>query len=153
MVGHRVGVLNLFHHIVLFSWLMNQVALGAPTAKPGCDSHCGNVNIPYPFGIGPGCFLDHWFEIICQNSTNGPKPLLNHTKLEVMEISVEGTLEVRHPITFFNCSNDTESGQNSNSNLEGSPFVFSQNNKFAAVGRGSIAFLSACQAFFFNWIC
>ncbi|KAF3445045.1 hypothetical protein FNV43_RR14738 [Rhamnella rubrinervis] len=144
MVGHRVVVLNLFHHIVLFSWFMNQVASEAPTAKPGCESLCGNVSISYPFGIGPGCFLDHWFEITCQNSTNGPKPLLNHANLEVTEISVEGTLEVRHPITFFNCSNKTESGQNSD--LEGSPFLFSQNNKFAAVGCGAIALMNSAEA-------
>ncbi|KAF3444147.1 hypothetical protein FNV43_RR13837 [Rhamnella rubrinervis] len=142
----ELGKSLVLFHLVLFSWLIAQVAsvLVAPIAKPGCDSRCGNVSIPYPFGTGDGCFVDDWFEIICDNSTTIPKPFMNSTKLEVMEISVEGTLRVRNPITFFNCS-DKETGRQS-ANLERSPFFFSQNNRFAAVGCGSIALMNSGSA-------
>ena len=33
----------------------NQTIL--PQALPGCLDHCGNLTIPYPFGIGDGCYL------------------------------------------------------------------------------------------------
>ncbi|XP_047092969.1 putative wall-associated receptor kinase-like 16 [Lolium rigidum] len=38
-----------------------------PTAKEGCQSSCGGVDIPYPFGIGANCFRPG-FEILCDNS-------------------------------------------------------------------------------------
>nr|XP_048322181.1 wall-associated receptor kinase-like 1 [Ziziphus jujuba var. spinosa] len=115
-------------------------------SQNGCPSHCGNVSIPFPFGIKPGCFLDEWFEIICQNENSSntvPKPILNRTKLEVIEISVEGTLQVRNPITFWNCS---DKKMRESTNLEGSPFKYSQNNIFAAAGCGAIVLMYSGEA-------
>lgn len=123
--------------VVLLSWLtMSEAASGGtPTAKSGCQAQCGNVTIPYPFGIGAGCFVDKWFEIICkrENAT----PFLSRTKLEVIDISLQGTVRVRHPITFWNCSKETKQSPN----LEGSPFVFSQKNMFTAVGCGAFGLI------------
>ncbi|CAL5036636.1 unnamed protein product [Urochloa decumbens] len=40
-------------------------------ALPNCQDKCGNISIPYPFGIGRGCFLDtdgrSPFEVRCNN--------------------------------------------------------------------------------------
>jgi hypothetical protein len=31
-----------------------------------------------PFGMGDGCYLDPWFEVVCNNdSLSPPKPVLN----------------------------------------------------------------------------
>ncbi|PON56428.1 Wall-associated receptor kinase [Parasponia andersonii] len=78
--------------ILLFSWL---VVSGAQTiAKQNCPAQCGNVTIPYPFGIGTGCFLDEWFEVVCASGTT---PSLNGTNgLVVTEINMDGTLLVRN---------------------------------------------------------
>ncbi|MCL7034679.1 hypothetical protein MKW94_005016, partial [Papaver nudicaule] len=59
-------------------------------SKPNCPNHCRNVSIPYPFGIGAGCFLDKWFEISCVKS------LLNSTKPELYRHSFNGKKKRGH---------------------------------------------------------
>ncbi|XP_050384487.1 wall-associated receptor kinase-like 1 [Argentina anserina] len=137
---------QLLFHITLLVWSMSStevlvVASEAPIAKPYCPSHCGSIEIPYPFGIGAGCHIkDNWFQVLCDNSTGSPRPLLNGTNLEVLEISVDGTLKVRNPIAFSNCS-DKQTRQAVN--LERSPFMFSQENIFTAVGCGVMATITS----------
>lgn len=56
-------------------------------SKPGCQDRCGGVNIPFPFGIGVGCFLNDWYEIECKTiSPNATKPLLSKFNIEVMGV-------------------------------------------------------------------
>ncbi|KAF5953595.1 hypothetical protein HYC85_006451 [Camellia sinensis] len=58
-------------------------------AKPGCQSQCGNLTVPYPFGIGigSGCSIDPVFDINCNTSFNPPKPFLETGNLEVISLS------------------------------------------------------------------
>ncbi|KAG7995485.1 hypothetical protein I3843_01G112300 [Carya illinoinensis] len=106
-----------------------------------CQADCGNnVIIPYPFGIGAGCYVDHWFEVVCisnntdssSSSSSGsgpPKPFLKRFNLEVLDIQLEeATVRVQYPI-FSKCDNFTSTGNHSE--LVESPFVFSdRTNKF-----------------------
>ncbi|KAE8792278.1 Wall-associated receptor kinase 4 [Hordeum vulgare] len=47
-------------------------------AKPGCQARCGDIDVPYPFGIGAGCFRPG-FEIACINM----KPFLSDATISV----------------------------------------------------------------------
>lgn len=114
-------------------------------AKPGCKSLCGNVSIPYPFGMGsPSCFIGESFEISCRNSTTPFLRLTNDQELEVIRIDLErsSTITVKNPITFWN--NGTMRQSQEAANLTGSPFVFSQKlNRFTAVSCGVLALMKS----------
>ncbi|ONI17825.1 hypothetical protein PRUPE_3G181100 [Prunus persica] len=119
-----------------------------PKAKPGCKEKCGGVLIPYPFGIGgTDCYLDDWFEIECSNQSS--KPFLKRAQLEVLNISIGGTLEamlgtleVNSPVTFF-CNGN---GSSKMANLTDSPFVYSQDkNRFTAVSCGFLATMESAD--------
>ncbi|KAL6137141.1 hypothetical protein ACLB2K_062436 [Fragaria x ananassa] len=93
-----------------------------PTAKPNCQEFCGDVSIPYPFGIGPDkdCYFNNWYQIDCNEFTKY-KPVLKLTGLEVLRISIDGTLRVNNPVTFFGLK---EKESLLVPNLNGSPFVY-----------------------------
>ena len=46
--------------------------LSYPSALPNCQNNCGGVEIPYPFGMNQGCYLDESFSITCDNLTSQP---------------------------------------------------------------------------------
>ncbi|KAM0916533.1 hypothetical protein ACQ4PT_010091 [Festuca glaucescens] len=46
-----------------------------PITLAGCPEKCGDISIPYPFGMKPGCFRDG-FEVICNYSFNPPRAFL-----------------------------------------------------------------------------
>ncbi|KAL6844081.1 hypothetical protein ACP4OV_025754 [Aristida adscensionis] len=75
--------------------LLATPALAAgPTALPGCPESCGDVRVPYPFGVGPGCFVGG-FNLTCDETQNPPRLLLGDG-VEVLAISVpDGTVRVR----------------------------------------------------------
>ena len=78
MIALLLGLLQL-------RWLI--VSSEVPCiAKPHCDHLCGNVEIPYPFGIGANCSYNASYEINCNHSFHPPKPFLHQFNLEVMDI-------------------------------------------------------------------
>jgi len=108
---------------------------------------CGNLrNIPYPFGIGAGCYLDRWFEVVCMNDSLGsPKPFLSSFGLEVLNFSLgeayylrsSSTVRVNYP-TFSTCTNS--SSRKHNVELANSSFIFSYyHNRFVAMGCDNTA--------------
>ncbi|KAG2320252.1 hypothetical protein Bca52824_013465 [Brassica carinata] len=110
-------------------------------SRSSCPSHCGNISIPYPFGIEKGCYLNEWFAIQCNNSTSRELvPYLPNINKEVVKIFLPdpdtyGSLRIKTNITSmgcFNSSNETKFGEPLN--FSGSPFTIGRSNIFQAIG-------------------
>nr|POF09446.1 wall-associated receptor kinase-like 8 [Quercus suber] len=126
-------------------------------AMPGCKDTCGNVSIPYPFGMTAGCYLNDWFKIDCSTGNGSSvRPFLPSINMEVLEIKFPnrydflsgysiyepGIVRVKMPIIIS--SNCTSTGpSNGGVNMTGSPFYFSSyRNKFISVGCNNIALMT-----------
>ncbi|KAK4562329.1 hypothetical protein RGQ29_004994 [Quercus rubra] len=131
--------------MVFLLWSMNvfieAVGLGNSSCS-GAAAVCGNVTIPYPFGIKPGCYIDDSFAIDCNNTLGSPKPFLRRLDLEVLDISLEGTLRVNYPTTPWCPKSEIENA--TSVSLASSPFVFSKlRNIFVAMGCDNLAYLQS----------
>ncbi|KAK3003568.1 hypothetical protein RJ639_018903 [Escallonia herrerae] len=129
--------------LLLFIWLMiappSAVAATPSLAKPGCQDNCGNVNIPYPFGIGSNCYLNHNYTITCNQSFNPPKPYLTSLGLEVLAVSLTNLTIIINNLRVKHCGNSPSNGLvRINNALEGTPFVISSSyNRFTVLGCGN----------------
>lgn len=116
------------------------------TTSSSCQTEsCGNIKIPYPFGIEKGCYLEEWYKIECRNAI---LPFLAKIGMEVVNISLPGdgdrfynptsvgSIRVRSQITSVGCSGD---GKETGSvlNLKDSPFFLGTGNSLVAVGFNS----------------
>ncbi|EOA38870.1 hypothetical protein CARUB_v10011235mg [Capsella rubella] len=124
-----------------------------PIALPNCRDHCGNISIPYPFGIGKGCYKSKWFEIVCKSSSSSYQQqilFLPSIKREVtsfnlgnyFSISVSNKFFIKSPLKHTGCLG-RDGDSSSSLNLTDSPFFLSENNMFTAVGCNNKAFMNA----------
>ncbi|XP_048548881.1 wall-associated receptor kinase 2-like [Triticum urartu] len=76
---------HMWTPLILLQLLLAAAATAATTATTaGCRPSCGGVDIPYPFGIGVGCFRKG-FEIECINNS----PVLAGTSLRVVKLTLD----------------------------------------------------------------
>ncbi|KAK6157617.1 hypothetical protein DH2020_011865 [Rehmannia glutinosa] len=109
------------------------MALALSMSMPGCPEKCGNITIPYPFGIGSECSANPNFTVICENSTNPPTPFLS-IYMEALNISMLGTVIVNQPVSPLKCS-DVLTTQYLSTSLLGTPFTISADyNSLAVLG-------------------
>ncbi|KAK3164488.1 hypothetical protein QOZ80_1AG0019570 [Eleusine coracana subsp. coracana] len=60
---------------------------GVAGPQASCPTSCGNVSVPYPFGIGASCYLPG-FSLTCDRTRHPPRLLLGDGTLHVVEISL-----------------------------------------------------------------
>ncbi|KAL0326551.1 UNVERIFIED_CONTAM: Wall-associated receptor kinase-like 8 [Sesamum angustifolium] len=63
------------------------------TASGDCQRKCGDIEVPYPFGMSKGCYLDETFRVICNESTGSAFLTLLGWEVESINIS---THTLRH---------------------------------------------------------
>ncbi|KAH0739584.1 hypothetical protein KY290_038289 [Solanum tuberosum] len=113
-------------------------------AKPNCNERCGDVNIPFPFGMTRDCILQDGFLVTCNYTFQSPRLFFNDTTIQITSISLAGQLNVLHFISKdcyragAGISTD-ETGTGSMLTLQSLFTVSSTANKFIAIGCDTYA--------------
>nr|XP_043636927.1 putative wall-associated receptor kinase-like 16 [Erigeron canadensis] len=113
-------------------------------SKPGCSAMCGDIKIPYPFGIGndTGCSLDNSFYVTCNMSESPPKLYLGSSNIEIYNI-FDTELRVKTGVSY-RCyhSNGTVSSEFSYNWTSLSTLTFSAKNMFKVIGCDDYAVIT-----------
>nr|XP_043620333.1 wall-associated receptor kinase 2-like [Erigeron canadensis] len=85
--------MKVFILILVMVYITTILPIQASLAKPGCQERCGNLTITYPFGIGPGCYLNKSFEVFCKGSSSSQSlsslQFLYNLEMPILDISME----------------------------------------------------------------
>ncbi|THU54066.1 hypothetical protein C4D60_Mb10t21110 [Musa balbisiana] len=133
-------VYGLFQFLLLLT-----EAASAESRRDDCPTTCGNVDIPYPFGIGPNCFREG-FELYCNKTEAGiEKPFVFN--VEVINISVPlGQARLLSPVSSQCYNTNTNSSDYSvwRMNFDDTPYRFSDvHNKFTVIGCNTLAYIGS----------
>ncbi|KAJ0695353.1 putative wall-associated receptor kinase, galacturonan-binding domain-containing protein [Helianthus annuus] len=94
----------------------------------GCPDKCGNITIPYPFGIGKDCSLSETYEVNCTSLTIGD------ANFTLVNIFPEGHIHALLPVAHH-CYNNNGSISHSQPKIRLSRFLLSSRLNFlTAVG-------------------
>nr|XP_043617629.1 wall-associated receptor kinase 2-like [Erigeron canadensis] len=122
-----------------------------PIAKPGCNTTCGDLIVPYPFGIGhnSNCSIDKGFDIYCNTSYDPPKAFFTETGKNVwIKLISDSTLRTSNLVASrcYYPDGTTSSNSSGNSisyNFNNWPYTFSKVNKFTVIGCNDYAWLTS----------
>jgi hypothetical protein len=147
---HEPIVLVLFILWIFFlAEVMPDGASSRPSVSlPGCPDKCGDVSIPYPFGIGEQCAaasINSNFIITCSDTFHPPRPTVGgESVVEVTNISLGyGEMRVLSPVShicFTSSTNFTKLG--GGYNLQSTPFLPSPSrNRFTVIGCNTLGLI------------
>ncbi|XP_037445221.1 wall-associated receptor kinase 5-like [Triticum dicoccoides] len=139
-----VLLLLIVLHLLVASAAQRQL----PVARPGCRDRCGNITVPYPFGIGAGCYRDSQdgFQLECDDDSGRSPPRLtvvhyNHRlgDLSLAAGEARAYLKARRECYY---SNGSLAYRNTNHmSLQGAPYLLSSTkNRLVALGCPTLGF-------------
>lgn len=147
---------------LLFFSLFLQPAAAQP--RSNCSTRCGDIEIPYPFGIGSGCYINPFFNIDCNDTLSPPKAYLsNKNRSEVIQIQVpESQVLVKYPYLAKACFTTEESDEDLTPietsdidiDLSSSPYTLSETNfvtilgcdDFVRINGNNSKFIAGCTS-------
>ncbi|KAK4418907.1 Wall-associated receptor kinase [Sesamum alatum] len=111
--------------------------------KPGCPSKCGNLTVPYPFGIGrgSGCGIGNWFELNCSNAFDPPRAYLGN--IQIYDIS-DNQMRISNVMArrCYDRAGAVSQTNYASSDITGTPYSYSELNKFTVVGCDDFALVT-----------
>uniref|UniRef100_A0A8R7UGH7 Wall-associated receptor kinase 2 n=1 Tax=Triticum urartu TaxID=4572 RepID=A0A8R7UGH7_TRIUA len=139
------GFLLSCHVLLCLSAIWALAMADVPSGqRPGCPAKCGDIDIPFPFGIGEQCAFHSGFALSCTSINGTMKPL--KWNIEVTKISVpEGKAWMNTRTISWQCYDpvtDTMNYRNGWANFTNSPFWISEvNNKIFVIGCNTLAYM------------
>ena len=91
-----MGFFGILIQVTWVAFMLSELAAAAvafPIALPYCPHMCGDVEIPYPFGLTNGCSIDRNFLVNCTNSFGPTQPIILGG-LTATHFSLEGQANV-----------------------------------------------------------
>ncbi|XP_064992082.1 wall-associated receptor kinase 2-like isoform X1 [Musa acuminata AAA Group] len=138
-----MGVLLGYHLVQLLMLSLVGAAASAADALPGCRTRCGEVDVPYPFGIGPSCSREG-FSLDCNTTDDGLEKLFLSV-VEITDISLPlGQARMLNEISWqcYNASTNSIYYSTWFLNLTNTPYRFSDDlNKFTVIGCDTLAYI------------
>ncbi|MBA0699115.1 hypothetical protein Goari_000780, partial [Gossypium aridum] len=129
--------------LVIILTATTTATMEAAQAKARCQSQCGNLSVPYPFGTEDGCFMDTQFFIKCDESVEPPKALLQNSTIDVLHIDLDaGELRILN-WAASDCYNSSGSSFHFSTWLRSGLYnISSTKNKLTAIGCDTYAFIT-----------
>ncbi|KAJ0979441.1 hypothetical protein J5N97_014915 [Dioscorea zingiberensis] len=111
----------------------------AADVLPGCRATCGNISVPYPFGLSDVCHAPG-FKMTCNETYDPPKLFMNTGNIEISKLSFDNVL-MKGWIARA-CYDELNSPTHVWTELKNTPYTFSYSrNKFTAIGCDTLALI------------
>ncbi|CAL5013318.1 unnamed protein product [Urochloa decumbens] len=141
MVGAAVVPSLLLLLLLMAFGVSLSVAVATGVAgSSSCTRRCGNISIPYPFGVEPGCYHAAGFNLTCNQLENPPKLFLGDGTVQVLEIFVpDGRVRInssRVDLTFEGRNTSVNGTWGGGLPLDWPYFVSESVNRLVVVGCG-----------------
>ncbi|CAN6239107.1 unnamed protein product [Urochloa humidicola] len=131
-------------------------------ARPGCRDRCGNISIPYPFGIGAGCYRDDGvgvFQLHCDDAAGAGNNRLtvdgfSSNQLAGLSLDAgEARAYLNATRVCYNSTGGFDGSRNTNPSYmslgDGSSFLFSPaKNRLVALGCPSLGYFADDNGYF-----
>nr|XP_043613246.1 putative wall-associated receptor kinase-like 16 [Erigeron canadensis] len=139
---------------ILVSLIVLVTCLGKSCAKKmsDCETLCGNVTIPFPFGSGSEhCYLNPYFQVTCdrQRVHDQVQHILFYgtitTNIHITDISLStGEMEINKLISY-DCYNASGQSKGFNGRLTLNNFRISTKNRLVAIGCDTYAYMEGTR--------
>ncbi|KAL6912287.1 hypothetical protein ACP4OV_001092 [Aristida adscensionis] len=131
---------------VLLLWHPAPASAQPPAvAPPRCRDRCGDIDVPYPFGIGAGCFREG-FELLCDDTLSPPRLTIYGYGYQLTSLSLAAGEARTHQNATRTCYNSTGDfvGPKKDGTMvfgSGSPYLFSSDkNRLVALGCPTLGY-------------
>ncbi|KAL5201184.1 hypothetical protein ABZP36_035538 [Zizania latifolia] len=120
-------------------------AVAGTGLRPDCPTTCGDAAVPFPFGIGAGCYHSAGFNLTCDKSRDPPRLLLGDAgAFQVLDVSIAnatvraarvGGINITYGVG--NASSSTDEGRGEWRGLgDAGPFVLADDGNELIIVRG-----------------